>query len=189
MSETKSPRKKWLAAALIAGLAVLMPATIASATSGPNAQLVTQDRVYGGGQYTVSPGSVRNFAIDAHAQGGAAYGNLEFGSGPILHFGNAQVTCLKVVGNSTTVGGIMTDADPPDFIGWAILWVVQDNGNILSATSDAATLPVIGPLGDPDWSAGFPYVCPSPDTSTSHFGLSYFPLNAGDLVVQNAASS
>jgi hypothetical protein len=190
MSETKSPRKKWFAAALIAGLAVLLPATIASATSGPNAQLVTQNRVYGGGQFTVSPGDVRNFAIDAHAQGGVAYGNVEYGS--TLHFGNEQVTCLKVVGNTAAVGGIITaDDNRPDIIGWGVLWVVQDNGNILSATPDAATFQVIGPLGDPDFAAlpaGFPYVCPSPDTATSYFGLSYFPLNAGDLVVQNAAS-
>jgi hypothetical protein len=187
MSETKSPRKKWLAAALIAGLAVLMPATIASATSGPNAQLVTQNRVYGGGQFTSSfDGSVRNFAIDAHAQGGVAYGNIEYGS--TLHFGNAQVTCLKVVGNTAAVGAIITEADRPDIIGWAILWVVQDNGNILSATPDAATFQVFGPLGDPDWPAGFPYVCPSPDTATSFFGLSYMPLNAGDFVVQDAAT-
>jgi hypothetical protein len=185
MSETKSPRKKWFAAALLAVLAVLVPATIASATSGPNAQLVTQDRVYGGGQF-VSPGGERNFALDAHAQGAAAFGNIEYGSSG-FHL-NTQVTCLKVVGNTATVGGIITDTDLPGSTGWALLWVVQDNGNPLSATPDAATFQVRGPLDDPTWTVGFPYVCPSPDTATSLFGLSYFPLNAGDFVVQNAAS-
>jgi hypothetical protein len=180
---------KWLAAALIVVAAVVVSATIASATSGPNAQLVTQNRVYGGGQFTISPGNVRNFAIDAHAQsgGGPAYGNIEYGSSG-FHL-NTQVTCLKVVGNTATVGGIITDTDLPGSTGWALLWVVQDNGNPLSATPDAATFQVRGPLDDPTWTAGFPYVCPSPDTATSLFGLSYFPLDAGDFVVHNAASS
>ncbi len=62
MSETRSPRKKWFAAALLAVVAVLVPATIASATGGPNAQLVSQNSVYGGGQYTVSPRGVRSIA-------------------------------------------------------------------------------------------------------------------------------
>jgi hypothetical protein len=72
-------RLKFSAVALIAVAAVIVSATIASATSGPNAQLVTQDRVYGGGQFD-SPGGVRNFAIDAHAQGAVAYGDIEYGS-------------------------------------------------------------------------------------------------------------
>lgn len=182
-------RMKWLAAALIAVAAVTVSATLASATSGPNAQLVNQDRIYGGGQFTISPGNVRNFAIDAHAQGGgagAAYGNVEYGSGA-FHL-NTQVTCLKVVGNKATVGGIITDTDLPGSTGWALIWIVQDNGNPLSATPDAATFQARGPLDDPTWTPGFPYICPSPDTATSLFGLSYFPLNAGDFVVQDAAT-
>ena len=181
-------RMKWLAAALIAVAAVTVSATIASATSGPNAQLVSQNRVYGGGQF-VSPGGVRNFAIDAHAPGGsgAAYGNMEYGSSG-FHI-STQVTCLKVVGNTATVGGIITDTDLPGSTGWALLWIVQDNGNPISATPDAATFQLRGPLDDPDWTAGFPYVCPSPNTATSLYGLSYFGLNAGDFVVQNAANS
>jgi hypothetical protein len=116
-------RMKWFAAALIAVAAVIVSATIASATSGPNAQLVTQNRVYGGGHFTISPGDVRNFAIDAHTQGGGgpAYGNIEYGS-PGFHL-NTQVTCLKVVGNTATVGGIITDTDLPGSTGWALLWV------------------------------------------------------------------
>jgi hypothetical protein len=180
------------AAALIAVASVLVPATIASATSGPNAQLVSQNRVYGGGQFTTSPeaGSLRNFAIDAHANGATAYGDIEYAS-PFF-WEHEQVTCLKVVGNSATVGAIITQADRPGAIHGLVLWVVQDNGNPLSSTPDAATFQENGP--DPGlaggWpNAGFPYVCPSPDTATSFFGLSYMPLNAGDFVVQNAASS
>ena len=184
-------RFKWFAAASIAVIALLVAATLASATSGPNAQLVTHNRVYGGGQFTVSPeaGSLRNLAIDAHAQGATAYGDIEYASP--FHWQHEQVTCLKVVGNTATVGAVITQADRPEIVGWFVLWVVQDNGNPLSATPDAATFQVPGP--DPGltggWpNAGFPYVCPSPDTATSFFGLTYLPLNGGDLVVQNAAS-
>lgn len=180
---------KWFAAAVGAVLAVLGAAAIASATSGPNAQLVSQNRVYGGGQFTVSPeaGSLRNFAIDAHSSGATAYGDIEYASP--FHWGHEQVTCLKVVGNTATIGAIITQADRSDLIGWAILWVVRDNGNPLSSTPDAATFQVQGPVGPAGgWlNPGFPYVCPSPDTATSGFGLNYMPLNAGDFVVQHAA--
>jgi hypothetical protein len=71
----------------------------------------------------------------------------------------------------------------------ANIWIVRDNGNPESAIPDAATFQGRGPLDDPTWTAGFPYVCPSPDTATSLFGLGYFPLNGGDFVVQDAASS
>jgi hypothetical protein len=155
------------------------------------AQLASQNRVYGGGQFTVSPdqGSVRNFAIDAHANGATAYGDIEYGSP--FHAGHEQVTCLKVVGNKATVGAVITQADRPEVTGWFVLWVVQDNGGLLSSTPDAATFQVNGPgTGVANgWTAGFPYVCPSPDTAASFFALSYMPLNAGDLVVQDATSS
>jgi hypothetical protein len=165
-------------------------AAVGSSATGPNAQLVSQNRVYGGGQFTVPPeaGSLRNFAIDAHANGAAAYGDIEYASP--FHWQHEQVTCLNVVGNQATVGALITQADRPAIIGWAALWVVQDNGNPLSAT-DAATFQVVGPVGPAGgWpNANFPYVCPSPDTATSFFGLSYMPLNAGDFVVQDATSS
>jgi hypothetical protein len=182
----RAGRIAFLAACMVAGLAT---AGYAYSSLGPNAQLVSQDRVYGGGQFTVSAGDVRNFAIDAHAEGGPAYGDIEYGGAP--HTQHEQVTCLNVVGNSATVGAIVTAADRPSAIGLAVLWVVQDNGNLLSATPDAATFQEFGPLGPGGgWpTAAFPYVCPSPDAATSFFGLSYMPLNAGDLVVQNSASS
>jgi hypothetical protein len=161
-------------------------AGIANATGG--AQLANQNRVYGGGQFTVSAGDVRNFAIDAHGNGGTAYGDIEYGGA--LHWSHEQVTCLNVVGSSATVGAVVTQADRTNTIGWLALWVVQDNGNLLSATPDAATLQEFSPAGPTGgWPAGFPSVCPSPDSATSSFVLSYIPLNAGDIVVQDAASS
>jgi hypothetical protein len=170
-------------------VAALAAATYAYSSGGPNTQLLQQNRVYGGGQVTVSAGDLRNFAIDAHADGATAYGDAEYAGA--VHWGHEQVTCLNVRGSSATVGAIITAGDRPSTIGMAVLWVVQDNGNPLSATPDAATLQEVGPVGaEGGWpTAAFPYACPSPDAATSFFGLSYMPLNAGDLVVQDTASS
>jgi hypothetical protein len=165
-------------------------AAVASSATGPNAQLVSQNRVYGGGQFTNSfDGSIRNFAIDAHANGAAAYGDIEYGG--TVHAGHEQVTCLKVVGNQATLGAVITQADRPAIIGWFVLQVYQDNGGLFSGTPDAATLQVQGPgTGVANgWTAGFPYVCPSPDTTMSFFGLSYMPLSGGDVVVQDATAN
>ena len=174
---------------VVLAVAALAAAGHADSSGGPNAQLIQQNRVYGGGQFTVSLGDVRNFALDAHATGGTAYGDAEYGGG--IHWQHEQVTCLNVVGDRATVGAVVTAADRPAVIGLAVLWVVQDNGNPISGTPDAATLQEFGPVGpDGGWpTAAFPYVCPSPDAATSFFGLGFMPLNAGDFVVQDAAGS
>lgn len=194
------PKRQWLKAAIgrrprrialltVSGLAALAAAGYAYSSVGPNAQLLQQNRVYGGGQFTVSAGDVRNFAVDAHANGGTAYGDAEYAGA--AHWSHEQVTCLNVVGNKATVGAIVTAADRPATIGLAVLWVVQDNGNPLSATPDAATFQEFGPVGpEGGWpTPAFPYVCPSPDTAASFFGLNDMSLNAGDFVVQDVASS
>ena len=176
--------KRWLrifvliVALLALGLAL---ATRAQTTTGPNAQLATQDRVYGGGTY--QPANVRNFAIDAHAIGGAAYGNLEYATPLTLR--EQQVTCLSVSGNKATVGGIFTASTDPTFNGWWFEWVVQDNGTPLSGTPDAASFQNLAPAGDTSWPKGFPYVCPSPDDALSTVGA-LFPFLGGDIVVQQA---
>src|SRR5690348_8065033 len=105
-ASSHSIRRRWVAL-LLGGAAVAAGATfaaVASSATGPNAQLVSQNRVYGGGQFTTSPeaGSLRNFAIDAHAIGAVAYGDIEYGSP--FNWEHEQVTCLNVVGNQATVG-------------------------------------------------------------------------------------
>jgi hypothetical protein len=163
----------------------LVIAGVAYSAGGPNAQLASQTRVYGGGSF-VGPdlpvGLQRNFAVDAHANGQAAYGDIEYGGGS--HFQHEQVTCLAVSGNRATIGAIVTQADRP-IVGNLVLMVLTDNGPATSATPDASTLQEGGPAG-PGWPAGFPSVCPSPSAAVAMFGLSDFPLNGGNVVVQNA---
>jgi len=175
----------------------LAGAAFAHSSGGPNAQLVNQDRVYGGGAF--GPGCVvpdinfcidytRNFAIDAHATAGgnAAFGDATYGAP--LHDQHHQVTCLSVDGNKAAVGGIVTQADRPSAVG---LWFVQffvDRGTPAFGERDLASLVNYGPPDPADWPPGFPYICPSPDTGSPAFGLvpSYLPLAGGDLVVQDA---
>ena len=168
-----------LSSVLLVALAI---AGYAYSASGPNAQLAGQSRVYGGGNFTGPEGLPRNFAIDAHERG-SAYGDIEYGGGS--HFQHEQVTCLAVDGNKATVGAVITQADRPEIVGFWVLMILTDNGPANSTTPDASTLQEGGP-GGAGWPAGFPYVCPSPSVAAAMFGLSDFPLNGGDVVVQAA---
>jgi hypothetical protein len=175
-------RWKFVLPALLLGLLAL--AGLAYSAAGPNAQLAGQNRVYGGGSFKGPEGLARNFAIDAHANGSVAYGDIEYGGGS--HFQHEQVTCLAVGGNRTTIGAIVTQADRSEDVGFWALMILTDNGPATSTTSDASTLQEIGPAGA-GWPAGFPYVCPSPSAAAAMFGLNDFTLDGGDVVVQNAA--
>jgi hypothetical protein len=177
-----SRRWRFVVPALLLG--ALAVAGFAYSASGPNAQLASQNRVYGGANFTTFDGSQRNFAVDGHASGQAAFGDVEYASSS--HYSHEQVLCLNVGGNKAVVGAVITQADRPETVGLLVLWVVADNGTPISGTPDQATLQVSGPAGDPGWPAGFPMTCPSPDAATAFFGLQYFPLNGGDVVVQSA---
>jgi hypothetical protein len=166
-------------AAAVAGALALV--SFAQSTTGPNAQLANQDRAYGGGTYT--PSNTRNFAIDAHAVGAAAYGNVEYATPATLR--EEEVTCLTVSGNKAILGGVITEATDPTFVGLLWLWVVQDNGSPISGTPDTAPFQDLAPAGDPSWPAGFPQVCPSLDVSINLVGNVFFPLIGGDIVVHS----
>jgi hypothetical protein len=168
----------------VLALAALMIAGVAFSAIGPNAQLTTQNRVYGGGHFPTSDGTARNFAIDAHASGQTAFGDLEY-AGPD-HWSHEQVLCVTVVGNKATIGTVITNADRPETIGMLTLFVLSDGGPPLSGTPDASTFHEVAPANDPTWPTGFPTTCPTPDAATAVYGLQYFPLDGGDVIVQNA---
>jgi hypothetical protein len=168
----------------VLALAALMIAGVAFSASGPNAQLASQNRVYGGGHFNTSDGTARNFAVDAHASGQAAFGDVEY-AGP-SHWSHEQVLCVTVVGNKATIGTVITNADRSETIGMLTLFVLSDGGPPLSGTPDSSTLHLSGAANDPTWPAGFPTTCPTPDATTALYGLQDFPLDGGDLIVQNA---
>lgn len=172
-------------------LAALAATGVALSSGGPNEKLVSQTRLYGGGTFdgcaTVElpfclP-QARSFALDAHVEGhgdGAAYGTWEYGpaNGP-WHI-RGEIRCVKVVGNTALVGGVVTESDRPDVVGLTFATYVRDNGTQSSGAPDQAS---IGWFGD-DFPGSFPETCPA----SGVLGIDvappvWFDLN-GDVVVQ-----
>ena len=171
-------------------------AATAFSDGGPNAQLVQQDRLYGGGG--TDPGcfvpdigfcrpSPTNFAIDAHARG---TGEVAFGD--VVGTGGArQITCLAVDGHNAVVGGIITSAPArPDTVGGLFAQFFADNGTI-DFGGDGVSPFYINPADPALWPQGFPYRCPSPDTGAPDFGLipSFLPIVRGDIVIQDGGGA
>jgi hypothetical protein len=185
------PRRRRALSVLLVVCGGLAIAGFAYSSDGPNAQLVNQDRIYGGGGtepgcFVPDVGFCRqvptNFAIDAHGSstGRSAYGDWLTGGDQI------QVTCIAVDGTNGVVGGITTASVVASHVGWLNLQFLTDNG-ALTAGGDAQSPLYAGPADPAGWPPGFPYVCPSPDTSAPNFGLirSFLPISRGDIVVQD----
>lgn len=173
-------------------------ATYALSTGGPNAQLAQQDRVFGGGSF--GPGcsndgvfclqDSRSFSVDAHASssGEAAYGDIWYGA-PGGNDQHAQVTCLGVDGGRAVVAGIIDQATRPSILGWWVVFFYDDRGTPAQGV-DRASLGSFGPPDPAQQPAGFPYVCPSPDTGAPYTDTppSFFTLK-GDVSVRAPVSS
>src|SRR5258707_616336 len=186
-------QRRWKLVLLpVLGLAALAIAGFGYSSGGPNEQLAHQDRLYGGGG--TEPGCFvpdiqfcrlvpTNFAIDAQAtpDGNAAAGDR------INVAGHDQVTCLAVHGKNTVVGGITVSSTDPARVGWLFATFYVDNGSPGSG-ADLVSPNYSGPPDPSGWPPGFPYVCPSPDSSAPAFGLlrSFIPISRGDIVVQDA---
>ena len=189
-------RRTWGVVALGLGLLVTLGvASLAYSSGGPNAQLVPQDRVWGGGG--TDPGCFvpnidfcrtgsTNFAVDAHATGNgqAAYGDHMSASG------HSQVTCLAVHGQNAVVGGVSLTSPDPSRVGWLFAIFYVDAGGPGSGL-DLESPRWSGPPDPSGWPAGFPYVCPSPDVGDPTFGLvrSFLPISRGDIIVQDGLSN
>jgi hypothetical protein len=173
-------------------------ATIAHSTGGPNEQLVSQDRVYGGGGtdagacFDPDIGFCRKFAtnlgIDAHASGSdeEAYGDV---SGGAVGFAEShgQITCLRVHGHNAVVGGITVSSSDPSAVGLAFITWYVDRGTPAFGDRDqeSPTYSIARGTGPP----GFPYACPSPDAGLPTLDLfrSFVPIAEGDIVVQDGS--
>lgn len=179
-------------------VAALGGTTLARSTSGPNAKLAQQDRVYGGGTFgpgcfvpdgTLCIDNTRSFSIDAHAaaDGSAAYGDIWYGN-PGGQDQHAQITCLAVHGAKAVVAGIIDQATRPSILGWWVVFYYDDRGTPARGEPDLASLGFFGPPDPAQQPAGFPYVCPSPDTGAPYSSTppGYLPLTGGDVAVADA---
>lgn len=169
-------------------------AAYGGSTGGPNAQLGNHDRVFGGG--TLSGCSTdgafcipntRSFSVDAHASSSdhAAYGDIWYGA-PGGNDQHAQITCIGTDAGKAVVGGVVDQATRPAILGDRILIFFDDRGTP-AAGGDASSLLDLTAPGDVQQPAGFPYVCPSPDTGAPYMSTppSYFQLD-GDVSVHDA---
>lgn len=184
-------RLMFLAVALMA----VVGAGVAYAAATPSAKLEKQDRVWGGGYVapdTCSPNvpgfcppGARNYAIDAHAEGD---GSEAVGTTAFNNFTSVTVTCLRVDGDTATVGGVVAEAaagsgaNPGDYF----LQHFVDRGTSSPAAQRDFASGVHFGAPTSAW-PGFPNVCPPADESSA-FGPAYLPLAGGDITVQDAPS-
>ena len=92
---------------------------VAYSASSPSAKLAKQDRLWGGG--FVAPGTcsinfpdfcpagARHYAVDAHAEGD---GSGAAGDSAFNRATSSTVTCLRVDGDTATVGGVSVETAP-----------------------------------------------------------------------------
>ena len=169
---------------------------VAYSASSPSAKLAKQDRLWGGGY--VAPGTcsinfpdfcpagARHYAVDAHAEGdgSGAAGDSAFNRGT-----SSTVTCLRVDGDTATVGGVSVETAPgaPVNPGDYYLQYFVDRG---TSSPDSPRDLVSAVYFSPPthaWPEGFPDVCPPAD-ETSGFPPVYLELTGGDITVQDAPS-
>jgi hypothetical protein len=172
-----------LAGLALAVLVLALPA-VAAAPATDSAQ----------GAGSVAPGtcvgtfclaSGREFSFSAKAIGFGGHATGTYHQSNLINAGpgvTGDVTCLNVLGNFASFGGVITQAaGNPAAVGLPFVVYVADNGPADSG------LDLISPLGvfasdDPDLGllpAGFPRVCPP--AVPSLYG--YFPVSQGNIVV------
>jgi hypothetical protein len=184
-----SVSKKLIVGAVL--LAAVVGTGVAYSAASPSVKLAKQDRLWGGGY--VAPGTCstnvpdfcppapRHFAFDAHAEGdgSGAVGNSSFNNQT-----SRTVTCLRVDGDTATVGGVVVEGtlgNPGDYY----LQHFVDRGTSSPASQrDLASGHYTGPPSA-DWPEGFPYVCPPADETTSVPPV-YLEMAGGDITVQDA---
>jgi hypothetical protein len=122
--------------------------------------------------------TAKQLGFGGHAAGTYHQAGLD-STGPGV---TGRVTCLDVLGNFASFGGVITD-DPgsPQLVGVPFVVWVADNGPADSGLDLISPLGVF-PTGDPDLGLlpqGFPHVCPP--AVPSLYG--YFPVGQGNVVV------
>jgi hypothetical protein len=193
--------KKLFVGAVVVVAAVA--AGVAYSAASPSAKLNKQDRVWGGGIAAASATptnlvcaqndpsvcipSPRNFAVDAHAEGNGsqAVGNSAYGQQT-----SRTVTCENVAGNMAAIGGVIVASVDPSLVGTGYVQFFVDRGTTRPGDPlrDYMGLSLFGPVNDPTFPVGFPYVCP-PAGGSPTLPAIYFQMDGGGVTVQDAPSS
>ena len=188
-------RNVWKLVMLLVVVAVLAGSGVAVSSGGPQERLASQVRIYGGGTYgpcfaggAFCLAAERSLAIDVHIEGGgmgAVYGDWENGvAGQFVNKG--EVTCARIDGDVAIVGGRITFATNPAFVGLAFVAYFKDHGSVASTAPDEASIAFLGPNdGQPgDFPLSFPASCPASPFGDDVAPALWTPLR-GNVVVQN----
>jgi hypothetical protein len=160
---------------------------VSVAAAGSSSNGPPQLRVYGGGN--LGPGlhctdaptpfcssAVREFSLLAirDPNENVTYGTLTGGNGTVI-----RVTCIAVSGNVAEVGGVMLQNPDPSVVGGPTWTFFRDSGPTSTVPRDG-----ISPTFFDTPSAG-KATCSSSDAASDAFGSGFFPLNNGDIAIQN----
>jgi hypothetical protein len=96
-----------------------------------------------GTAYTPGPedfsGFMRTFSFSAIAKDGTVEGQFQYRILGTEHWGQGEVTCMTIVGNTAFIGGVYIRASNPNSIGKQKVFVVKDNGAGPNAEPDKIT--------------------------------------------------
>jgi hypothetical protein len=93
-----------------------------------NATAGSRPSVTGAAKFAdVVPGADAQVRINAH--GDPARGNFSVEQGAPLGSISGTVTCITVVGNQASVGGVIEESSDPSDVGQGFIQFVEDNGS------------------------------------------------------------
>jgi hypothetical protein len=82
---------------------------------------------------------MRTFQFSATAKDGTVTGQFQYRILGTRYWGQGEVTCMTIVGNTAYIGGVYTRAWSPNSIGNEKVFVVKDNGAGPNALPDKIT--------------------------------------------------
>jgi hypothetical protein len=111
--------------------------------------------------------------------GAKAVGNSAYGIQT-----SRSVTCEQVDGNSAVIGGVVVASPDPASVGVGYVQFFVDRGTTRPGDPgrDFVSLSLIGPVDDPAFPVGFPYVCP-PAGGSPTLSPTYFQMDGGGVTV------
>jgi hypothetical protein len=83
--------------------------------------------------------SMRNFSFSATARDGTVQGQFQYRIPDIESWGQGEVICMTIDGNTAFIGGVYTRASNPNWIGDEKVFAVEDNGPGPNAEPDKIT--------------------------------------------------
>ena len=117
------------------------PSFAAGGNSGPSAS--------GAGHFEIT-GDLRTFSFHANtAKDGSVSGQAQLNNRDQSVVAHIVVDCLRIVGTTAFVSGVISKHSDPTLVGKGARWKVQDNGEGANAPPDLITLAHVGFTASP----------------------------------------